>query len=202
MQQKQPKFSPITELVLASHNKGKLAEIKSMLAPLGVSVTSAADLNLEEPEETEKTFRGNAAIKARAVMLATGKPSLADDSGLACDALGGAPGVDSKPWAEQYADYNEAMAALYALVDSHKNYNAAYVAVLALAVPDQEGLQYFEGRCEGHLIHPTRGTNGFGYDPMFIPNGETRTFGEMDASDKKQYSHRAKALEKFIKQVF
>lgn len=200
MHQKQLK-TPIEELILASHNKGKLAELDKMLTPYGVAVTSSAALDLIEPEETETTFHGNAKIKALSAMEATGKPSLADDSGLSCYALNGAPGVYSARWAGPDRDFDLAMARIAEEIKKFEDHRAAFVSVLAFAVPGKD-VQFFEGRCEGTIVYPPKGSNGFGYDPIFIPEGSVRTFGQMTPDQKEKYSHRAIALKKFIETVF
>lgn len=182
-------------LVLATHNKGKLSEFRDMLGLLVGDMTCAADYNLPEPAETGTTFVDNARIKSRAVMQATKLPSLADDSGIAVDALNGAPGVYSADWAGIPRDFGAAMQKLHDELGGTVNgQKARFISVLALSRPDEEDV-VFEGVCEGTLAWPPRGTNGFGYDPMFVPNGESRTFGEMTADEKKKYSHRAKAVE-------
>jgi XTP/dITP diphosphohydrolase len=188
-------------LVLATHNQGKLAEFAGLVAPYGLSVISAAALGASEPEETGATFEENALIKALAVAKASGLPALADDSGLAVEALGGAPGVHSARWAGPAKDFRAAMqsieeklAALGATAPDQRR--AAFVAVLALALPDGSN-ESFRGEVQGTLTWPPRGDNGFGYDPVFIPEGETRTFGEMSREEKQILSHRARAFRKF-----
>lgn len=193
-------------LVIASHNKGKLREIAALLAPFGVQVTSAADHGLEEPEETEDTFAGNARIKAHFVARATGLPALSDDSGITVQALGGAPGVYTADWAEtpQGRDFPMAMEKVWRLLEE-KNApeprNAAFNCTLCLAWPDGHD-EVFEGRVEGQVVWPMRGENGFGFDPVFLPNGETETFGEMPPARKDAMSHRADAFAKFVQGCF
>ncbi len=163
-------------------------------------IKSAADFNLPEPEETESTFEGNAILKARAAMIATGLPCLADDSGLAIDELNGAPGVHSARWAEVDGkrDFSYAMALVNEKCGGIKGDEVAhFVAVLALLKPDGTQ-QIFEGRVSGHLCWSPRGEKGFGYDPIFIPDGHNKTFAEMEPSQKHAMSHRAKAVEKLI----
>ncbi len=182
-------------LVLATHNAGKAREFAALLAPHGLEVVSAASLGLPEPEETGETFRANAALKALAAARASGLPALADDSGLEVAALGGAPGVRTADWAMLPGggrDYAAAMARI-AREDASAERRCAFVAVLALAWPDGH-VEHAEGRCEGHWVAPPRGTQGFGYDPMFIPDGETRSFGEMEPEEKARFSHRARAF--------
>jgi XTP/dITP diphosphohydrolase len=188
-------------LVVATHNIGKLREIEVLVAPHAMSVVSAADLGLPEPEETGVTFEANAALKAVAAATASGLPSLADDSGLAVDALGGAPGVYSARWAGPEKDFAAAMGrveeklqALGATATEHRK--AHFVAVLALAFPDGS-VDLFRGEVHGHLVYPPRGPNGFGYDPMFVPEGNDETFGEMTAERKRTLSHRARAFALF-----
>lgn len=187
----------ITKLVLATHNKGKVEEIKDLLSPYGVDVVSAGELGLPEPDETENTFVGNAFIKARAAAAASGLPVLADDSGLCVNALNGDPGVYSADWAGNPRDFNVAMRRVWDGVKDVADKSAYFISVLALVMPDGTE-KIFEGRCTGQLVWPPRGQDGHGYDPMFVPDGELRTFGEMPLSEKQKYSHRARAFEKFI----
>lgn len=188
-------------LVVASHNPGKLAEIRDLLAPHGFDVVSAGELGLPEPEETGETFEANSELKAVAAATASGSPALADDSGFCVEALGGAPGIYSARWAGPEKDFAMAMrtveeklqAAGATAPDRRKS---SFVAVLCLAWPDGTA-RHFRGEVEGHCVWPPRGANGFGYDPMFAPEGGTRTFGEMSAAEKKSLSHRARAFDKF-----
>ena len=184
-------------LVIASHNKGKVVEIEELLAPFGVDVVSAAELNLDEPEETGDSFTANALLKAKAACEASGLPVLADDSGLTVPALGGAPGIYSARWAGPGRDFNAAMARLEREMAGHSNRAAAFVSVLALAWPNGDA-RCFEGRIKGTLTFPPRGANGFGYDPVFIPDGYDVTFGEMDPAKKTAISHRAVAFAKLL----
>jgi XTP/dITP diphosphohydrolase len=186
-------------LVVASHNAGKVREIGALLAPLGVDAISAGELGLPEPEETESTFAGNAALKAVAAAKASGLPSLADDSGLEVAALGGAPGVYSARWAGETRDFNAAMERVWrALMEKNAgDFSARFVCVLALARPDGE-VQCFEGEARGRIVWPKRGAFGFGYDPIFVPEGHTRTFGEMTAEEKLPLTHRQRAFEKLL----
>ena len=182
-------------LVVASHNAGKVREIGALLAGLGVETAPAASLGLDEPEETEATFAGNAALKARAAAMASGLPALADDSGLEVLGLGGAPGVYSARWAGPNKDFRAAMARIERELGQSAERGARFVCVLALAWPSGE-VQTFEGEARGHITWPPRGDNGFGYDPMFVPEGHARTFGEMSVEEKLPLTHRARAFEK------
>jgi XTP/dITP diphosphohydrolase len=194
-------------LVLASHNPGKLAELQALLAPHGVAITSSRDLGLPEPAETGRTFAANARLKGHAAAQATGSPALADDSGLEVRGLGGAPGVHSARWAGPERDFGKAMARVRDELSSRfgaferADRRAAFVAVLCLAWPDGHD-ELAEGRVEGELVDPPRGAQGFGYDPMFVPEGQDRTFGEMPAADKQQRSHRARALRRLLAMCF
>ena len=189
-------------LVLASHNKGKLVEIADLIRPLGISVRSAAEFDLDEPEETETTFAGNARIKAHFAAKATGLPALSDDSGLMVDALDGAPGVYTADWAEapNGRDFLMAMGKVHdKLTDvaAPKPWTARFCATLCIAWPDGHD-EIFAGHVEGQLVWPIRGENGFGFDPMFQPDGETETFGEMNPNRKHAMSHRAVAFAKML----
>lgn len=193
---------PGGRLLVASHNRGKVAEIAELLAPYGVDVVSAADIDLPAPEETAGTFAGNARIKAHAAARASGLPALADDSGLSVDALGGAPGVDTADWAEtpQGRDFALAMARIRSELVRTKAaepYGAAFICLLCLAFPDGRE-QIFEGRVAGRIVWPMRGTLGHGYDPIFQPEGSDLTFAEMDRDQKNRISHRGRAFEKFM----
>ena len=184
-------------LVVASHNAGKVREIGDLLAPLGVAVRSAAALGLPEPEETEDSFAGNALLKARAAAGASGLPALADDSGLAVRALGGEPGIHSARWAGPERDFALAMAKVNRALADAGDRRAAFVCALALASPDG-GEAVFEGRVEGRLVWPPRGGRGFGYDPIFVPDGHETSFGEMEPAAKHAISHRARAFAKLL----
>lgn len=189
------------DLVVATHNAGKIAEFATLLAPYGIRCRSAADLGLPEPAETEATFVGNARIKAHAAARATGLPALADDSGIEVDALGGAPGVYTADWAETPTgrDFVQAMARTWAELEAVKApfpRRARFRATLVLAWPDGHDA-VFEGKVEGAVVWPMRGESGHGYDPMFQPLGETRTFAEMSAAERNCISHRADAFAKF-----
>jgi XTP/dITP diphosphohydrolase len=186
-------------LVLASHNKGKLREIGELLAPFGLTVKSAAELHLPEPEETEADFIGNALLKARAAAKASGLTALADDSGLVVPALNGAPGIYSARWAGEDKNFLSAMERVERelLAKNTTDYSAKFVCVLALVSADGEE-QVFEGDVHGTLTFPPRGDRGFGYDPIFVMDGMQETFGEIDPALKHASSHRAKAFEKLL----
>jgi XTP/dITP diphosphohydrolase len=190
---------PFQKLVIASHNKGKLREIDALIAPFGITVLSAGDLGVEEPEETEDSFIGNALLKARASALATGLPALADDSGLEVTALGGAPGIYSARWAGEPRDFYAAMAEVerQLVATGSPDRSARFICVLALVLPDGSE-QVFEGEIRGHLVPVPRGTYGFGYDPVFVPEGQTLTFGEMEPQAKHDMNHRSRAFAKFV----
>jgi len=191
------------KIVLASHNPGKLREIAELLAPYKIEVVSAGDLGLREPAETGLTFIDNAAIKAEAAATASGLPALADDSGLAVDALGGAPGIHSARWAGAAKDFAMASERVWrdAQAADAKNTAAHFVCVLALCWPalplGAPVCDIFPGRVDGTLVWPPRGKNGFGYDPIFMASGHEQTFGEMDPAAKHAISHRADAFAKF-----
>jgi len=202
------------EIVVASHNEGKVREINQLIAPFGFSAKSAAQLQLPEPPETGTTFEENAAIKALSATHLTGLPALADDSGLCVDALGGDPGVYTADWAEKPdgsgRDFFMAMEKVNDAMSRQDSLDrtARFVAVLCLAWPDGH-LEYFRGEVEGDIIWPPRGDAGFGYDPVFRPMGHERTFGEMSAEKKHSWdadrgddglSHRARAFAKFARQ--
>ena len=184
-------------LVLASHNQGKLREIFEMLAPLGVEVISAGALGLPEPDETEDTFEGNARIKALAAATASGLPALSDDSGFCVGALGGAPGVVSALWAGPGRDFAPAMARVRRQMGDNPDRRAWFICVLCLAWPDGH-TECFEGRVDGTVVWPPRGTNGHGYDPIFVPEDGSLTYGEIDQGEKHATSHRARAFEQLL----
>lgn len=189
-------------LLIATHNAGKLEEMVHLFAPFGISVTGAAAHNLPEPEETETTFVGNARIKAHAAAKATGLPALSDDSGIEVDALNGAPGVYTADWAETPNGRNFVMAMTRThneveAVNAPHPRKARFRATLVLAWPDGHD-EVFEGRVEGRLVWPMRGTDGHGYDPMFQPDGYDITFGEMGWDEKNKISHRADAFAKLV----
>jgi XTP/dITP diphosphohydrolase len=184
-------------LVVASHNEGKVREINDLVGPLGYRPVSAASLKLIEPEETGATFVENALIKARAAAKATGLLCLADDSGLEVKALGGAPGVVSARWAGPTKDFNIAMQRVHNELGDALDRSARFVCVLALIRPNGEEV-ICEGEVKGEIVWPPRGHNGFGYDPIFVPNSRWQTFGEMDAAAKHGMSHRARAFAKLV----
>ena len=188
------------KLVIASHNPGKIVEIGALLAPYRVEPVGAGALGLPEPEETETTFEGNAALKARAAMKVIGLPALADDSGLVVPALAGAPGIYSARWAGPTRDFSVAMARVHHELGD-KPAAALFVSVLALVWPDGEEA-LFRGEIAGTLTWPPRGDNGFGYDPMFIPEGYTETFGELSHAVKYAIDHRARAFQKLVAACF
>jgi XTP/dITP diphosphohydrolase len=194
-------------LVIATHNPGKLTEMRDLLAPYGIAAESAGELGLPEPDETGKTFAANACIKAMAAAKATGKPAFADDSGLVVDALGGEPGIYSARWAGPDKDFRGAMNRIQTLLIERgakepAQRRAHFIAALCLAWPDGH-VEDFEGRVDGVAVWPPRGDAGFGYDPLFLPDGFDRTFGEMTAEEKhglppkgQGLSHRARAFVK------
>jgi XTP/dITP diphosphohydrolase len=194
-------------LVVATHNRGKLAEIAALLAPFPVKVLSAADLGLPEPAETETTFVGNARIKAHAAAAASGLPALADDSGIEVDGLGGAPGVHTADWAELAGggrDFGQAMRRTWAELEragAASPRTARFRCTLVLAWPDGHD-EVFEGAVEGRCVWPMRGERGHGYDPMFLPDGYALTFGEMDPAEKNRISHRAAAFGRLVAACF
>jgi len=183
------------KLVVASHNPGKVREIAALMKPFGIETVSAGDLGLPEPEETGLTFRANAELKARAAAEASGLIALADDSGLAVTALKGDPGIYSARWAGEAKDFGLAMQkvedALQASGSADRS--AAFMCGLAVAWPDGH-VDYYEGTVKGQLVWPPRGENGFGYDPVFVAEGDEITFGEMDPDAKHAISHRADAF--------
>ncbi|MBI3443803.1 MAG: RdgB/HAM1 family non-canonical purine NTP pyrophosphatase [Magnetospirillum sp.] len=188
-------------LVIASHNAGKVREIGELLAPFGTEVVSAGALGLPEPEETGESFVENAELKALAAATASGLPALADDSGLAVEALAGAPGIYSARWAGPSKDFAHAMAKVHSVLGDEKDRSARFVCALTLAWPDGH-CESFEGIVEGDIVWPPRGENGFGYDPIFLPKGGTLTFGEMDAAAKHAISHRANAFALLVAACF
>lgn len=195
------KLSRGTRLVVASHNPGKVWEIKQLIEHYGLDAISAGDLGLTEPEESEPTFGGNARLKALSAATQSGLPALADDSGLEVDCLGGAPGIYSARWAGPGKDFGLAMKRLREEITSRNGWvapgpRANFISVLCLAWPDGE-TRLFEGKVFGHLVWPPRGGNGFGYDPMFVPDGMTGTFGEMQPEAKYAISHRTRAFAAF-----
>jgi XTP/dITP diphosphohydrolase len=186
-------------LIVASHNPGKVREIKALLGPHGIDPVSAKELGLPEPEETGTTFAANAELKARAAADAGHHPALADDSGLWVDALDGAPGIYSARWAGPAKDFRVAMARVEKelLEKKARDYSAKFVCALSLAMPQGE-IKTFEGEIHGRLTFPPKGQLGFGYDPIFIADGFEQTFGEIDPHVKNAMSHRARAFEKLL----
>ena len=196
-----PRYLLQGPLVLASHNPGKITELQAIIPPSIRPLYSIKDLGLSEPEETRVTFEENALIKAKQAAILSKLPSLADDSGIVIPALDGAPGVVSARWAGEKRDFNVAMGKVYKElgkkgITAITGCPAFFISVLAIAWPDGHH-QSFEGRIDGTLAWPPRGTKGFGYDAMFVPDGYTQTFGEMDPTQKNTISHRAKAFAKF-----
>jgi XTP/dITP diphosphohydrolase len=193
-------------LVVASHNAGKVREIGDLLRPFGVETISAGDLGLPEPAETETTFLGNARIKSHAAARASGLPALSDDSGLSVEALDGAPGVYTADWAQTPAgrDYGRAMERVWRELEAKgapEPRRAAFHCCLSLAWPDGHD-ESFVGRAEGRIVWPPRGTTGFGFDPIFLPDGHYETFGEMDPAAKHAISHRADAFRQLVAVCF
>ena len=199
------------KIVVASHNQGKVREIRDLLRPYGLETVSAAELNLPEPEETETTFSGNAKLKAIAAARAAGLPALSDDSGLAVDGLGGDPGIYAARWAElprieketygQRRDFDMAMWHVNDQLGESADRRARFICALCLAWPSGE-MSVYEGTGEGEMIWPPRGDKGFGYDAMFQQLGETKTFAEIDPAAKHAVSHRADAFAKFLADQF
>jgi XTP/dITP diphosphohydrolase len=191
------------KIVIATHNPGKLREIRAMLAPLGIRCVGAEELDLPEPEETGVTFVDNAELKARQAADLSGLPALADDSGLSVDALHGNPGIYSARWAEDgdgSRDFGRAMERVWREVElagPDAGHDAHFVCALSLAWPDG-AIESFEGRCDGTLVWPPRGDRGFGYDPMFVKAGMDQSFGEIDQAEKHRISHRADAFAKLV----
>lgn len=191
---------------MASHNAGKLRELAELMHPFAIPVVSAGVLGIAEPDETELTFAGNARLKALHSARASGRPALADDSGLEVKALGGEPGIYSARWAGSAKDFAAAMArverdlaAKEAILPEQRRAN--FTAALCLAWPDGEA-QIFEGKVFGRLVWPPRGARGFGYDPMFLADGEAETFGEMEPARKHAISHRARAFKLLVERHF
>ncbi len=189
------------KLVIASHNRGKIRELHELMDPRGYEIVIAADLGLDEPEETGATFEANARLKALAAAQTSGLPALADDSGLSVDALGGDPGIFSARWAGPGRDFALAMRKVTdkLLALEAEDRTARFVSVICLAWPDGHA-ELFRGEVEGDITGHPRGTGGFGYDPIFRPTGYDRTFGEMTPEEKQTLSHRARAFEKFAEQ--
>ncbi len=195
-----PRHFTDARLVIASHNPGKVREIAALLARFPVEAVAAGSLGLDEPEETGASFTANALLKARAAAEAAGLPALADDSGLAVTALGGRPGIYTARWAGGTKDFTAAMARVEHKLGTGPR-DAAFICALTLCWPDGH-CETFEGRIDGALTWPPRGDRGFGYDPMFVPDGYTETFGEMDQDEKHRISHRADAFGKLVSACF
>ncbi|HIV77199.1 MAG TPA: RdgB/HAM1 family non-canonical purine NTP pyrophosphatase [Candidatus Sphingomonas excrementigallinarum] len=191
------------KLVLASHNQGKIVEFRELLAPYGMEVIAAGDLDLPEPEETGTTFVANAELKALAAADLSGLPALSDDSGLCVEALGGDPGLFSARWAGPEKDFAMAMRAVEDRLNEEPDMARAahFVCALAIGWPDGH-VEWFEGRVDGTIVWPPRGDKGHGYDPIFQPIGGTETFAEMDQDEKNRISHRADAFGQLVKAVF
>jgi len=188
-------------LIIASHNQGKVREIAELLAGRAKHFRSAGDLGLPEPEETGDSFIANASLKARAAATASGHIALADDSGLAVHALGGAPGIFSARWGGETRDFLLAMERVNRELADNPDRSAHFVCALALGWPDGH-VETVEGECHGDLVWPPRGKNGFGYDPIFVPNGGSLTFGEIDPAMKHAMSHRADAFRQLVAKCF
>jgi XTP/dITP diphosphohydrolase len=195
------RLAPGARVVLASHNPGKLREIAALLAPHGVGIVSAGALGLPEPEETAADFVGNARLKALAASRASSMPALADDSGFSVAALGGAPGVVSARWAGPARDFGAAMARVHDELGDAPDRRAWFTAALCLAWPDGVTATFL-GRAEGSVVWPPRGSQGFGYDPIFVPAGDSRTYGEMPPAEKHATSHRARAFAQLLAACF
>ncbi len=197
--------SPLKKLVVASHNQGKVREIRDLLRPYDVDVFNASDLGLIDPVETGKTFAANAELKAKLAAQATGMAALSDDSGLAVDALDGAPGIYSARWAEQAdgcRDFSAAMEKLHSKMQAAGGPDTArFICALSLALPSGD-IYTYEGKVEGRIVWPPRGDKGFGYDPVFVASGDRQTFAQIDPGEKHAKSHRADAFAKFIKAWF
>lgn len=199
-----PSLSPGQTLVVASHNEGKVREIRALLAPYGLKAISAAELDLPEPDETETSYAGNARLKAVAAATASGYPALSDDSGVDITALDGQPGIYAARWAEDddgNRDFMRAMTRVQRELGDNPDRSARFVCALCLAFPDGENSVY-EGDCKGDIVWPPRGDKGFGYDPIFVMTGDTQTFAEIDPQAKHDKSHRADAFAKFLADQF
>ena len=195
----------LKKLVVASHNQGKVREIRALLEPYGIEVFTASDLGLPDPEETGDTFAANAELKAKLAADAAGMPALSDDSGLAVDALNGAPGIYSARWAERadgVRDFSMAMEKIHDKMQTAGGPDTArFICALSLAFPSGD-VHTYEGTVEGHMVWPPRGDKGFGYDPVFVADGDTQTFAQIDPREKHAKSHRADAFAKFIQAWF
>ncbi len=190
------------DIVLATHNNDKVTEFQTYLNPFGVSLISAKSLDVPEPEETGRTFQENAILKAINTFDHTGKPALADDSGLSVKAIGGQPGIYSARWAGPDKDFGMAMRKVKDMMGNCENKSASFICVLAYAVSSSRVFTY-EGRVKGRIVWPPRGDKGFGYDPFFVPDeGDGRSFGEMTLEEKGKFSHRALAIRQFCDDIF
>ncbi len=196
-----PRHFTESKLVIASHNPGKVREIAALLEHFGCEVVSAGDLGLGEPEETGATFAANAELKARAAAQSSNLPALADDSGLAVTALGGEPGIFSARWAGPDKDFALSMKTVEDRLSGKDDRSAHFVCALAMCWPDGH-VEAFKGRVDGTLVWPVRGSQGFGYDPMFMADGYDITFGEMEPNEKHRISHRADAFRKLVDGCF
>jgi XTP/dITP diphosphohydrolase len=196
-----PRRFPGGKLILASHNQGKVREFNDLLAPFNAEVISAGALDLPEPEETGLSFIANAELKALSAAMGANMIALSDDSGLCVDGLNGDPGIYSARWAGPTKDFGLAMKKIENALGDNPNRNARFVAALTLAWPDGH-CETFEGKVLGRLTFPPRGSHGFGYDPIFIPDGYDITFGEMDPAKKHEMSHRADAFRQLVAACF
>lgn len=185
------------KLFLASHNAGKLNEFRLVLGNLPLEITSAIDIDLPDVEETADTFRGNALLKAQAGLKATGIPTIGDDSGICIEALGGKPGIHSARWSGPGRDFDFAMRRVEEEMADSDNSKAYFICVLALALPD-ESVEYFEGRAHGNISFPARGDDGFGYDPIFVPEGYSQTYAEIGQVRKGEISARTSAIKQLL----
>lgn len=188
-------------LIIATHNAGKLREFQTLLGSYVNEIVPAGALFLPEPEETGNSFQENAVLKARAAAKLTNTAALADDSGLCVNALSGAPGIHSARWAGAKKDFQSAMRRVHDGLDAREDRSAYFIAVLALAWPDGQ-IETVEGRVDGTVVWPPRGMKGHGYDPIFVPQGEKRTFAEMEAEEKDRISHRGQAARELIRKFF
>jgi XTP/dITP diphosphohydrolase len=191
-----------TKLLIASGNEGKVMEIREIMSEFNVQIVSASDFGIAEPEETGKTFIANAELKAKYYGDITGLPALADDSGLCVDALGGEPGIYSARWAGENKNFGEAITRIQKELNGNKNNKAKFVCALALYWPKAGAMESVEGSVDGTLTFPAKGKGGFGYDPIFIPKGYSKTFAEIHHEEKQKISHRADAFDKLIKRCF
>lgn len=191
-------------IVVASHNQGKVREIRALLAPFGLTTISASELDLAEPDETEDSYAGNARLKAIAAATASGHAALSDDSGIDVFALDGQPGIHAARWAEDEdgnRDFMRAMERVQRELGEGADRGARFVCALCLAFPDGE-TRVYEGDCHGEIVWPPRGKRGFGYDPIFVMDGDSQTFAEIDPEEKHAKSHRAAAFAKFLADQF